>query len=65
MLLTPQSLLMRVLTAVVSDALFTVHVSDVDRGSNDVCVQGFLERYGYLLKENESHSTAEVKSAVR
>ncbi|XP_026081659.1 matrix metalloproteinase-28 [Carassius auratus] len=27
--------------------------------------QGFLERYGYLQKENESHSAAEVRSAIR
>ncbi|XP_058601222.1 matrix metalloproteinase-28 isoform X2 [Onychostoma macrolepis] len=33
--------------------------------TTSINAHGFLERYGYLHKENESHSTAEVKSAIR
>ncbi|XP_016088284.1 matrix metalloproteinase-28 [Sinocyclocheilus grahami] len=50
---------------VLLSALLCVQTSVSSPVSTAAQAQGFLERYGYLHKENESHSTAEVKSAIR
>ncbi|XP_050984682.1 matrix metalloproteinase-28 [Labeo rohita] len=50
---------------VLVSALLCVQTSVSSPVSTAAQAQGFLERYGYLHKQNESHSTAEVKSAIR